>query len=129
MKLIDANLIIRYLTRDDPKKAHKVKKLLEDTNEELLLTDLTLAEIVWTLSSFYKFNKEEIIEKLQPLLIMENINCNRELLLRTLFFYKNYKLSFIDAYLSAYSMEEDLEGIYSYDRDFDKVKTVKRSEP
>lgn len=128
MKLIDANLIIRYLTIDDRKKALAVKRLLESSQEELLLPDVILAEIVWTLASFYKFEKKDVVEKLQALLLMDSIRCNYNLLQRSLVLYKSHNISFIDSYLSAYAIEKEL-GIYSYDKDIDKVKLVKRFEP
>ena len=56
-KLLDANLIIRYLIEDDPKKAQAFEKLLKTSKEPLIITDVTVSETVWVLSSYYKLRK------------------------------------------------------------------------
>ena len=129
MKLIDSNLLLRLLTNDDPTQAEAVEKLLKFSPEPIFLPDVTVAEIVWVLSSFYRLSKEEIIEKIYILLSSRNIDCNKALLLRSLYFYRSFNIAFIDAYLAAYCEQEKLEGIYSFDKDLDKIKEVKRFKP
>lgn len=128
-KLIDANLIIRYLIQDDPIKAGAVQKLLKNSKEPLILTDMVLAELVWTLSSHYHLSKEEISDKLQSLLALNTIESNQQLLSQSLEIYRTFNIDFVDAYLVATAENQKLPGIYSFDKDFDKVKTVKRFEP
>lgn len=127
-KLIDANVIIRFLVKDNLTQAKAVKQLLL-TSEDLLLSDLVLAEIVWVLQSVYKLTKEEIIEKLLELLRLKKLLANYSLLMNSLLIYKKYNVSFIDAYLTAYAEEKKLEGIYSFDKGLDKIKTIRRVEP
>lgn len=129
MKLIDSNLLLRFLTNDDLTQAEAVEKLLKFSPEPILLPDVTITEVVWVLSSFYRLSKEEIAEKIYILLSSRNIECNKALLLRSLYFYRATNISFIDAYLAAYCEEENLEGIYSFDKDLDKIKEVKRFKP
>lgn len=129
-KAIDSNLIIRYLAEDDTLKADAVEKLLKKAEkDELEIPDVIIAEIVWVLFSFYKLAKEEIIEKLEGLLTLENIKLNRPVLKRTIDFYRKYNISYTDAYLIAYALENNLNTIYSYDKGLDKVKEVRRLEP
>lgn len=128
-KLIDANLIIRYLIQDDAVKALAVKKLLKSSKEPLILTDMVLAELVWTLTSYHKIPRTEVAEKLQDLLNLESIEANRPLLSRSLQIYQLFNIDFVDAYVTAYAETYKIDRIYSYDKDFDKVRTVKRLEP
>ena len=123
--LIDANLLIRFLTEDNPAEAKKVKKLLSLEDKKLLLLDITFAEVIWTLTSFYVFEKEDIVEKLRGILALPSIEANKKLLSVTLNLYSNKNIDFIDAYLAAVSLQEDID-IYSWDRDFDKIEKVKR---
>jgi len=54
---LDANIFIRYLTNDEPAKADRVEKLLDQAakgKERLMTTEMVLAEVVWVLESFYK---------------------------------------------------------------------------
>ena len=129
-RLLDANIIIRYLTSDDPKKAKAVEKLLKSSQDNsLILSDVTFAEIIWALTSHYTISKEEIIDKLQSLLRVPSIKANQEVLSLALSFYKIHNISFIDTYLAAYTDENNLDALYSYDRGIDKIKSIKRLEP
>lgn len=130
VKTIDGNLIIRFFAADDPQKADAVEKLLKKAKKgELELPDVIIAEIVWVLTSFYKLDKEEIVEKLEGLLFLDNIKMNRPVLKRSIEIYCNYSVSYTDAYLIAYTLEGGSNSFYSYDRELDKVKEVKRLEP
>lgn len=129
MKLLDTNLIIRFLLKDHPTQSLKAKKLLENPKENLVLTDVTIAEIIWLLTSFYNLSKNEVIEKIYNLISLHSIDLNRSRIIRTLYFYSNFNIDYIDAYHAAYSEEEKLEGIYSFDADLDKIKNIKRFKP
>ncbi|MBU1000273.1 PIN domain-containing protein [Patescibacteria group bacterium] len=129
MKLLDTNVIIRFLLKDHPTQSPASKTLFENSTEDLILSDVGLAEIIWLLTSFYKFSKQEVIEKIYNLLKVNNLVVNRTLIIRTLYFYGNFSINYIDAYLAAYSEQEKLERIYSFNKDLDKIKPVKRFEP
>ncbi|MDP3733513.1 MAG: PIN domain-containing protein [Candidatus Daviesbacteria bacterium] len=128
-KLLDANLIIRFLLKDNLIQAAAVKKLLSETTEDLIVTDLTIAEVVWVLQSVYKLPKQEVIEKVLSLLEINKLIVDYILLTNSLLIYKDHHISFVDAYLAAYSEQNKLEGIYSFDKDLDKIKSVKRFKP
>ncbi len=127
-RLLDANLIIRLLTNDDEKKARAVEKLFSNQKQAFLLLDLTLAEVVWTLISYYKIPKKIVCEKLRELLLLSNIKSDRGVLMLSLEIYQTKKIDYTDAYLAAKALSQKLI-IYSYDRDFDKVAGVKRKRP
>ncbi|MDP3732967.1 MAG: PIN domain-containing protein [Candidatus Daviesbacteria bacterium] len=128
-KLIDTNLIIRFLIKDDPDQFEAAQKLFSSLEENLILPDMVLAEIVWTLHSVYKLTKQEIIEKLLKLLELKNFTANFQLLTNSLLINRNYNVSFVDAYLIAFCEQNKLEGIYSFDKGLDKIKSVKRFKP
>ena len=126
-KLVDTNLIVRFLVNDNPTQALAAEKVFKEN--DLVLTDMVLAEVVWTLQSFYKFSRQDIVGKLYDFLQAKNLIFNHELILNSLFIYLNHNVSFVDAYLVAYSEQEELEGIYSFDKGLDKIKKVKRFKP
>lgn len=129
MKLLDTNIIIRFLLKDHPKQFVAAKNLLKNFEQNLLLTDTAVAEVIWLLTSYYKFSKEETIEKIFTILNFPNIESNKSVLIRSLYYYRNFNIDYIDAYLVAFAEEENLEGIYSFDKGLDKIKEVKRFEP
>lgn len=129
MKLIDTNVIIRFLLKDHPVQSPAAKKLLGNFQERLLLSDVAVAEAIWLLTSYYELSKEEAVEKIFPILNFPNIESNKPVLIRALYFYRNFNIDYIDAYLVSCAEEENLEGIYSFDKDLDKIKDVKRFVP
>lgn len=128
-KSVDANIIIRYLIKDNLTQAERAKKLFTTSVEELILTDLVFAEVVWVLQSVYQLPKQEIIESLLKFLKLKKLSCNYPLLINSLLIFQDYNISFIDAYLIAYCENQNLKGVYSFDKGLDKIKTIKRFEP
>jgi predicted nucleic acid-binding protein len=63
----DTNLFLRYLTNDVPTQADAFEKLLIDASQgkiQLVTSPLVIAEIVWTLKSYYRLTKSEVRSKL-----------------------------------------------------------------
>lgn len=125
-KLLDANLIIRYFTNDDKEKAREAEKLFR-SGEELWLNDVAISEVIWLLTSYYKFPKNKIIPKIEALLSLKNVKANKNTLSRALSYYQKYSIDWIDAYLASFATENQLV-ISSYDKDFDKIRGIKRKE-
>ncbi len=130
---IDTNIFLRFLTADDKGKYAKCRQLFEKTvsGKELLVTsEMVIAEVVWTLLSFYKVPKQEVIEKVSIILNTPNLKVeNQKILTDALAIYSIKNINFIDAYNSAYMRHKKLDKIYSYDTDFDKIELLKRAEP
>ena len=60
MIAIDTNILLRYLLQDDKSQSAKVNKLFSG-DEKLLITDVVLAETIWTLKGKkYALSKEEL---------------------------------------------------------------------
>lgn len=127
-KILDANVIIRYLVEDDEKKADAIEHLLK-SDEVLILTDVTVSEIIWVLSSYYENTRNEVVEKISTLVQLSSIKCNKRIILFALSLFQKHNIDWVDAYLAAYGQENNTDGIYSYDHDLDKIKGVKRLEP
>lgn len=125
---VDANVIVRFLTKDNLTQALAVQKLLENSKDKIILSDVIFAEVVWLLTSYYKISKQIVIKLLKDLLDLPTIQSNYFLLIKALYFYENKNIDYIDGYLAALS-EEGSKTVYSFDRDFDKIKTIKRIEP
>ena len=79
--IIDANIILRFLTNDIPKQADRCTGLLkriESGLEEVWLPDLVLADLVWTLEKFYKQPKQRIQELLIAILELKGLRHNNK---------------------------------------------------
>mgnify|MGYP001585031365 CR=1 FL=1 len=126
MKFIDANIVLRYLIGDP--EAGAIEKLLKG-KEKLILSDIIVAEIVWSLMSFYKWGKERTTSLLASLIRLDGIRADKNLLLRALKLYKIYNVDYIDAYLCAVMGKNKVTTIYSYDRHYNKFPGIHRLEP
>jgi len=65
--LVDTNIFLRFLTNDDPIKAKKAEALFKaavNGKQRLRTSLLVIAEIAWTLESFYELPKEDIANKI-----------------------------------------------------------------
>ena len=126
--VVDSDVIIRYLTNDDPAKADRLEKYLSSGNQ-IILSEVTIAEVYWTMRSFYKFVKEETVLSIEALLVTRGVIANREIINTTLNLLKANNVSYIDAYTAAYALIKNKGAILSFDRGFDRIKGIKRHEP
>jgi len=130
---VDANIFLRFLLKDDRKKAERCKKLFEKAQKgkvRLFTSDLVIAEVVWTLESFYKLSKKEVSENVKRLLTLENLGIpGSNLLIEALVIYEEKNIDFIDAYNYILMLHGGVEEIASYDGDFDNLYGIKRQEP
>lgn len=77
MIAIDTNVLLRYLLDDDKAQARKASALINSGNK-VLITDVVLAETIWTLKGKrYNLDKEAIITVVhslfeEPSIVFEN---------------------------------------------------------
>jgi predicted nucleic acid-binding protein len=126
---IDTNLLIRHLTRDHPEQAARATRYLERA-DQLLLTDLILAEVAYVLESFYETPRKQVATTLRAILAFPSIRViDADLLQRAVEVYEVFRLDFADAYLVASAERTGVGVVASFDRALDRVGTVRRDEP
>ena len=130
---IDTNIVLRYLTMDDPVQYPHCRNLFKKAqNGEMLLVTSTLviAELIWTLASYYRVPKDQIIEKVSIIVGSDAIRIpDKDLIAEALLLYGRKNVDYVDAYNSVLMRQLGLKEIYSYDKDLDKLETVQRLEP
>ena len=126
---IDTNVLIRHLTGDPPAQAVRATRYLE-RSAELLLPDLILAEVAYVLESYYEVPRVQVAETLRAVLGFPAIRVvDADLLQRAVEVYDVHRLDFADAYLIASAERAGVGVIASFDRNIDRVGTVRREEP
>lgn len=132
-RVIDANIVLRFLTNDEPEMAQDCEMLLqrvEENKEQVYMPDIILADIVWTLEKFYKLSKPKICALLLPIIGLKGLRCNSKSSIRQAFdLYVENNIDWTDAFVAACMLSSGQNIIYSYDRDFDKVDGLIRSVP
>lgn len=137
MKFVDTNVFLRYLTGDDEIKAQASYELFQRVNqgeEELFTCEAIVSEVVYVLSSTrapYRLSHDEIRDRLVPILTLRGLRLpQKRVYLEALdLFASSSFLDFEDALAVAHMQRIGITEIVSYDRDFDRVSGVRRTEP
>jgi predicted nucleic acid-binding protein len=132
-QLIDANIILRYLTNDPPEMVQRAEDLIDDVasgRRAVVVEDVIPAEVVWTLKSFYRADRVSIADRLLQLVSNDNVlNPDKASLSLALTLFGQHNLDFADALLAARSLTRDDTEIISFDRGIDRISGVVRLEP
>lgn len=130
---VDANVLIRFLTRDPAGMAEKAREVMvraEQGELELALSPLVLAEAVWTLKSFYGFDRHEIAHALIPLMTADGISTDAPaVLVEALEHFRDRNVDFVDAYLAAHARHRGEPYVCSFDQDFDRLDVIRFEPP
>ena len=135
MKFIGANIILRYLTKDDPQKGQKCFELFQKIkNNEIEVTtcEAVITEIVDVLSSkkLYNLPRSEIYLLLLPILNLRGFKIpQKNLFIQALDMYASKNIDFEDALIFAHMKKRKIGQVFSYDNDFDSIEEIKRIEP
>lgn len=136
MRFLDANVILRYLTRDDEAKAAACFALFQRVKqgqESVTSCEVILHEVLYVLTSraHYDLSHAEAAARLRPILALRGLRlAKKRLYLRALDLYTAHPfLDFGDALAAAHMESQGLTAILSYDSDFDRLPGVQRIEP
>ncbi len=126
---VDTNILVRHLTGDPPDQAARATKFLAAV-DELLLTDLIVAEVVYVLGSFYEVGRRQVAELMRAIISFPPVVVlDSAMLLRALEVYETDRLDFAEAYLVAQAERSGVGEVASSDKAIDRVTTVRRVEP
>ena len=132
---LDTDVIIRFLTGGDPVKQAAATILFEQVEQGLLTVhapDTVIADAVYVLSSprLYHIPRNDIREMLSTLVRLPQFQMrNRQSVLRALELYASTNLDFGDTLIIASMEQQGSHLLYSYDKGFDRIKSITRKEP
>lgn len=132
---IDTDILIRFLTGDDPQKQAAAAALLERVARgelEVAAPDTVIADAVYVLSStrWYNLPRRRVQELLAPLVRLPRLKVqHRRAVLRALELYGSTRLDFGDALIVAAMEQAGAQVLYSYDTGFDRLPQITRREP
>ena len=130
--LLDANVLVRFLTQDDAKQGAAATALFESAERRevvLHLEALTLAETVYVLIGRYGHPRSVVVNTL--LSIIENVGvqtAERGIVSDALQRFGATNVDFADAWLAARAAHCGFQ-VASFDRDLDKFKDIQRIDP
>ncbi|MFY9688450.1 MAG: PIN domain-containing protein [Candidatus Acidiferrales bacterium] len=127
-RLVDTNLIIRYLVQDDEKHAKIAGKLIDacDRGEvEIAILPEVLAESVFVLESFYQRPRPAIAEVLKELISSPGVEISESAIhLDALDRYRKTKIHFVDCLIAATAAAQNTP-VASFDQDFRNFSDVR----
>lgn len=130
---IDTNVFLRIATKDNPEQARQCEEFFVFVKRHALTiatSDIVIAEIVWTLQSFYKYTKPETTRFVAALIKIPGLVLrNTSNISASLDLYIKNNVTYIDTVIASNSFFTNKNGIIiSFDREFDKLG-IKRLEP
>ena len=119
MRIIDANIILRYLLKDNLSIHKKAVEIID--NQNLFLPNEIVAEIVYVLEKVYRIPKKEICNVLTMLFKRDNFNfIDKDIILTSLKYYPEYNLDYVDALLISYSKIQKAS-VLTFDKKLNKI--------
>jgi len=132
-KFVDTNIFLRYLIKDDPPKYEKCREIFKKAMKgkiAVTTSGMVIAELVWTLLSYYRVPKAEVVEKVTVIVGTKSLSIpDKHIVADALVLYARKNIDFIDAYNAIFMRYHGLREIYSYDEDFELVEDIQRREP
>ena len=117
---LDTNVLVRYLTQDDPDQAALATRIVEkELTEDApgFIGLVVLVETAWVLQRLYRASAEEIRETMIDLLGSRSIVVeNRDVVTRAIALSKQNSCGFADAVIAASAFDAGCEKVISFDR-------------
>jgi predicted nucleic-acid-binding protein len=82
---LDTNVVVRYLTQDDPRQAKRANAVIDDAlagEDRLHIDTIVLCELVWVLRAAYQFDRATIAGALLQLIDAAQLSLDDRDLLR-----------------------------------------------
>lgn len=119
--VLDANILLRYLTDEPRDLAERVAAILEEADGQrisLVVAPLTLAEVVYVLESVYEWKREQVADQLIALISASVlVILEEETMIKALGWYRDVGgIDFAGAYVAALAASRGHGQAVSFDR-------------
>ena len=126
-RLVDTNLIVRYLVQGHEKHAKAAGKLFDACDRgDVVIVVLpgVLAECLFVLESFYEHPRGDVASALGRLISSPGVEIDAAIHLDALDRYRKTKVHFVDCLIAATAATEEMP-IASFDQDYRKFTDVR----
>ncbi len=123
--VVDANVVIRLLLNDHPRLSPLAKSIFLKAQKgvtKIYFDEVIVAEVIWTLSSFYKIKKIDLVDRLEKLISQSwAVNPKKNLILQALNLYNSFNLHYIDCWILMVSKSLNMP-LRTFDKSLEKTK-------
>jgi len=117
---LDTNVLVRYLTQDDPRQSRRANALVAEAvagGERLFVGAVVLCELVWVLRGPYALDKAEVVTSLERILATAQLEIDQKDLVRGAL--EDYRIGsgdFADYVIGRRGQEAGCEQTATFDR-------------
>lgn len=126
---LDTNVLVRYLTHDNPAQYTKAAAFIDaatDRGEQFLVNAAVLCELVWVLGTAYDYSREEIAKALEQMFATAQFDIERlDAARQALSDFRATKADFSDALIGRINRSLGAEHTVTFDRDLKAVETFR----
>lgn len=130
---LDTNILVRYLTRDDPAQYRTAKAFLESSctpEQPGYVNHIVLCELVWVLKGAYGASKEEIVRILDQVLRTRQLKVQHRDEVRTaLQDYKRSTADFADCLIGRLNQDAGCSNTVTFDQRAGVLEAWRTLEP
>ena len=117
---LDTNVLVRYLTQDDPVQARKARRAIEralSAGSRVHVDTAVFCELVWVLKGVYKFDRGAICTALEQLLEAAQVSvADRDLVREALSSYRHGPGDFADYVIALRNAAAGCTSTATFDR-------------
>lgn len=133
-RMIDTNIIIRFLVGDGGDQATKARNLFQNAADGkviLVIPEIVFIETVHVLRSYYKTNKADIANALRCLIRLPGVETTTSttVLTKGLDNFEAVNTPWPDALIAAHALNVNIPEIYSFDGHFDRFHGITKMIP
>ncbi len=126
---LDTNVLVRYLTQDDPAQFARAAAFIDaasEREEQFLVNAPVLCELVWVLSTVYDYSREEIAQALEQIFTTAQFEIERlDEARQALGDFRSSKADFSDALIGRINRSLGATHTVTFDRDLKAVETFR----
>lgn len=128
MKALDTNVLVRFLTMDDPAQSKKVIHLFrhaESNGERFHVSSLVLLELIWVLESLYRYERDDILAVFEKMLALQVLSIESPDLIESLLAAATgSKAELSDLLIGAAAHVRECDSTLTFDRKAAKASTL-----
>lgn len=126
---VDTNVLVRYLTQDEPDQCARANDLIETQctrQQPGRVTIVVLCELVWVLRGAYRYDKTLAVTVLEQILATAELTVEQEAIAsHALSAYRHGHADFADYVIAYGNQAAGCESTYSFDRKLGELDWVR----
>jgi len=117
---LDTNVLVRYLTQDDPAQARRATRAIEEPTEnggDFFITCVVMCELVWVLREAYNYPQGAVADVLEQILRTAQFRFeSKDQLWLALHDYRQGKADFADYLIGRICTQRGCEKVLTFDK-------------